>query len=129
MTASVLRRTSVLRLGLHLPRPVRIGVGVAFCVLVVVVCMLAGRRLTSTSWPLQQANVGLVLAASAAYLISFFLRALGWQRLFSGERPDRQVEWLARESGRLSARLGDSIAFGPGREVNPLQRPADVRGQ
>jgi uncharacterized membrane protein YbhN (UPF0104 family) len=63
--------------------------GVAFCVLAVMVAVLAGRRLTSTSWPLQEANVILVLAASAAYLTSFVFRALGWQRLFPGERPDR----------------------------------------
>jgi uncharacterized membrane protein YbhN (UPF0104 family) len=63
--------------------------GVAFCVLAVMVAVLAGRRLTSTSWPLQEANVILVLAASAAYLTSFIFRALGWQRLFPGERPDR----------------------------------------
>jgi hypothetical protein len=30
-----------------------------------------------------------VLGASAAYLTSFVFRALGWQRLFPGERPDR----------------------------------------
>jgi hypothetical protein len=63
--------------------------GVAFCVLAVMVAVLAGRRLTSTSWPLQEANVILVLGASAAYLTSFVFRALGWQRLFPGERPDR----------------------------------------
>jgi uncharacterized membrane protein YbhN (UPF0104 family) len=63
--------------------------GVAFGVLVVTVGFLAARRLTSTSWPLQEANVALVLCASAAYLGSFIFRALGWQRLFPGERPDR----------------------------------------
>ena len=63
--------------------------GVAFCVLALVVGFLAARRLTSTAWPLQEANVVLVLAAAAAYLLSFVLRALGWQRLFPGERPDR----------------------------------------
>jgi len=62
---------------------------VAFSAVVVAVCFLAARRLTTTSWPLQEANVALVLTASAAYLSSFFLRALGWQRLFPGERPDR----------------------------------------
>ena len=30
-----------------------------------------------------------MLGASAAYLASFIFRALGWQRLFPGERPDR----------------------------------------
>jgi uncharacterized membrane protein YbhN (UPF0104 family) len=69
-------------------RRLRVGAGVAFSAVVVVVCFLAARRLTTTSWPLQEANVALVLTASAAYLASFFLRALGWQRLFPGERPD-----------------------------------------
>ena len=63
--------------------------GIAFCVIGVAVGFLAARRLTSTSWPLQEANVILVLGASGAYLASFVFRALGWQRLFPGERPDR----------------------------------------
>jgi hypothetical protein len=58
-------------------------------VIAVAVGFLAARRLTSTSWPLQEANVILVLGASGAYLASFVFRALGWQRLFPGERPDR----------------------------------------
>jgi len=70
-------------------RRVRIGAGVIFSVLVVVTCFLAARQLTSTSWPLQKANVSLVLLAATAYLLSFFLRALGWQCLFRGEQPDR----------------------------------------
>jgi uncharacterized membrane protein YbhN (UPF0104 family) len=67
----------------------RVGTGVAVCVFVVALCVVAGRRLTSTSWPLQNTNVGLVVAAGSAYLVSFILRAFGWQRLFPGERPDR----------------------------------------
>ena len=67
----------------------RVGAGVAFSIVIVAACFLAGRRLTTTGWPLQEANVALVLAAAAAYLSSFFLRALGWQRLFPGDRPDR----------------------------------------
>ena len=55
----------------------------------VALSLLVGRHLTGTSWPLQGTNVGLVGAAATAYLASFFLRALGWQRLFTGERPDR----------------------------------------
>jgi uncharacterized membrane protein YbhN (UPF0104 family) len=67
----------------------RVGLGVAFSVAVVAACFLTARRLTTSGWPLAQANVVLVLTASAAYLASFFLRALGWQRLFPGDRPDR----------------------------------------
>jgi hypothetical protein len=68
---------------------VRAGAGVAFSMLILAACFLTARRLTTTGWPLQQANVALVLGASAAYVSSFFLRALGWQRLFPGDRPDR----------------------------------------
>ena len=67
----------------------KVGAGIAFSIVVVGACFLTARRLTTTAWPLQEANVALVLTASAAYLASFFLRALGWQRLFPGERPDR----------------------------------------
>ena len=70
-------------------RRLKTAAGMAFCVLAVTVGFLAARRLTSSSWPLQEANVVLVLGASAAYLASFVFRALGWQRLFPGERPDR----------------------------------------
>jgi uncharacterized membrane protein YbhN (UPF0104 family) len=70
-------------------RRARVGAGIAFSVAIVVACFLTARRLTTTGWPLEQANVALVLTASAAYLASFFLRALGWQRLFPGEPPDR----------------------------------------
>jgi lysylphosphatidylglycerol synthase-like protein len=68
---------------------VRVGVGISFSIVVVGACFLAARRITTTDWPLQQTNVALVLRASAAYLSSFFLRALGWQRLLPGDRPDR----------------------------------------
>ena len=70
-------------------RRLRMGTGIVFCVLVITLCVLAGQRLTNTSWPLEGTDVGLVIAAASAYLVSFFLRALGWQRLFPGERPDR----------------------------------------
>jgi uncharacterized membrane protein YbhN (UPF0104 family) len=70
-------------------RRARVGLGIGFSVVIVAACFLTARRLTATAWPLEQANVALVLTASAAYLASFFLRALGWQRLFPGDRPDR----------------------------------------
>ncbi|HEY6960860.1 MAG TPA: lysylphosphatidylglycerol synthase domain-containing protein [Gaiellaceae bacterium] len=73
---------------MNAPR-LRVAAGVAFSAVIVGACFLTARRLTTTSWPLQQANVPLVLGASAAYLASFFLRALGWQVLFRGDRPDR----------------------------------------
>ena len=67
----------------------QVAAGIAFSVVVVGACVLTARRLTTTAWPLQHANIALVLTASAAYLASFFLRAFGWQRLFPGDRPDR----------------------------------------
>jgi hypothetical protein len=67
----------------------RVG-GVLFSVLGLVAVVLVARRLTRTSWPLQDAEIGLVVAAGCAYLASFVFRALGWQRLFPPtERPDR----------------------------------------
>jgi len=67
----------------------RIGAGVVVSVIAVVACFLTARRLTTTSWPLERANLALLLIASTGYLLSFFLRALGWQRLFPEDRPDR----------------------------------------
>jgi hypothetical protein len=67
----------------------KLGGGIAFCVLSLAACFLVARRLTSASWPLQQAEVDFVAAAGAAYLASFGFRALGWQRVFpSRQRPD-----------------------------------------
>jgi uncharacterized membrane protein YbhN (UPF0104 family) len=67
----------------------RIVTGIAFCALSIAAFFLVARRLTSASWPLEEANFALVLAASGAYLASFGFRALGWQRVFPAlERPD-----------------------------------------
>jgi hypothetical protein len=63
--------------------------GIAFCALSIMACFLLARRLTSASWPLQQAEIAPVLGAGAAYLASFGFRALGWQSVFPGrQRPD-----------------------------------------
>ena len=63
--------------------------GIAFCALSIMASFLLARRLTSASWPLQQAEVAPVLGACAAYLASFGFRALGWQQVFpSRQRPD-----------------------------------------
>jgi uncharacterized membrane protein YbhN (UPF0104 family) len=91
-TMRVLQRSrTVVALGRLLgSRRTRIATGVGFCVLAIASCVLLGRRLTSTSWPLQHADMVLVASASVAYLASFVLRALGWRRLFPhAERPDR----------------------------------------
>jgi hypothetical protein len=66
-----------------------VGGGIAFCALSLVASFLVARHLTSASWPLQEADVALVVLAGAAYLASFGFRALGWQRVFAGrQRPD-----------------------------------------
>jgi len=63
--------------------------GIAFRVFSMAAGFLVARRLTSASWPLEHAEVPFVFAAGAAYLASFGFRALGWHRVFRGERPDR----------------------------------------
>ena len=64
--------------------------GIAFCVLSVAMCVLVARRLTSASWPLQNAELSFVLLGAGAYLASFGFRAIGWRRTFpSSGRPDR----------------------------------------
>lgn len=82
----------------------RLAGGIAFCTLSLVACFLVARYLTSASWPLQGADVLLVLVAGGAYLASFGLRALGWHRVFPTlERPDR---------ARCLAACGASAASG-----------------
>src|SRR4051812_40106215 len=52
--------------------------------------ILAGQRVTHTSWPLEKARMGLVAAASFCYFASYVFRALGWRRLFpEHQRPGR----------------------------------------
>jgi len=76
----------------------------AFAAITVGALVLLGRRFTHTSWPLAQANLGLVGAAVAMYFASFVLRALGWQKLFpAAGRPDR---------ARCLAACGASAASG-----------------
>src|ERR1051325_6076579 len=71
------------------PRLRRSG-AIVVCAIGVVVVVLVARRITSTTWPLEGARIELALAAGAAYLGSFVLRALGWQQLFPATaRPDR----------------------------------------
>ncbi len=82
----------------------KVGGGIAFSVLSVAACFLLARRLTSASWPLQQAEVAPVVAAALAYFASFGFRALGWQRVFPvRQRPD---------AARCLAACGASAASG-----------------
>jgi hypothetical protein len=60
------------------------------CGLGLATAVLVARRITGTSWPLDGAQVELVVGAACAYFASFVFRALGWQRLFpAASRPDR----------------------------------------
>jgi len=82
----------------------RFLVAIAFAVVTISATVLLARRLTSTSWPLQHAHMGLVAGAMGCYFASFVLRALGWQRLFpAATRPDR---------ARCLAACGASAASG-----------------
>jgi hypothetical protein len=67
----------------------KLAAGTALCVLALATCVLVARRLTSASWPLQHAEIGLVFLGGSAYLVSFGFRALGWRQFFpSRQRPD-----------------------------------------
>ena len=64
--------------------------GVGFALVTVTACVLVGRRLTHSSWPLAHSQMPLVAFAAFCYLASFVLRARGWRRLFSfGQQPDQ----------------------------------------
>ncbi|MDH4177038.1 MAG: flippase-like domain-containing protein [Thermoleophilia bacterium] len=56
--------------------------GITFGVLSIAATVLVARHLTSASWPLQHADLSLVLVGAAAYLASFGFRALGWRLMF-----------------------------------------------
>src|ERR671930_1358905 len=67
----------------------RFVTGVGFALVTVTACVLVGRRLTHSSWPLAHAQMPLVVFAAVCYLASFVLRARGWRRLFPfGQQPD-----------------------------------------
>jgi hypothetical protein len=68
----------------------RLVTGVAFTLVTVTACVLLGRRLTQSSWPLAHARMLLVALAVLCYFLSFILRARGWRRLFPlGQQPDQ----------------------------------------
>ncbi len=73
-------------------RLVRVVAGTAFSLLMIATVILAGQRLTHTSWPLQKAKLSLVGVAAVCYFASYVFRALGWRRLF----PDKQRPGRAR---------------------------------
>ena len=68
----------------------RFVMGIGFALVTVTACVLVGRRLTHSSWPLAHAQMPLVGFAAVCYLASFVLRARGWRRLFPlGQQPNQ----------------------------------------
>lgn len=66
----------------------RLVTAAGFALVSVTACVLIGRRLTHSSWPLAHAEMPLVAYSAACYLASFVLRARGWRRLFPpGQQP------------------------------------------
>lgn len=78
--------------------------GVVFGAVTVAACILVGRHLTRSSWPLAHAQTALVAVAACCYFASFVFRARGWRQLFPrGQRPDH---------GRCLASVGAAAASG-----------------
>jgi len=73
----------------------RLVAGAAFAAVTVVACVLLGRRLTDSSWPLAHARIVLVVAATFCYFVSFVVRARGWRRLFPRDECPGQAGCLA----------------------------------
>jgi Lysylphosphatidylglycerol synthase TM region len=73
----------------------RLIAGIAFTAVTVAACVLLGRRLTQSSWPLAQARMLPVAAAALCYFASYVLRARGWHRLFPREQRPDQARCLA----------------------------------
>ena len=68
----------------------RVAAGVGLTLVAITACVLLGRRLTHSSWPLAHARMPLVAPAVLCYFASFVLRARGWRRLFPvGQQPDQ----------------------------------------
>jgi len=70
-------------------------IGIAFSALTIVACVLVGRRLTHSSWPLAHARALLVAIAVTCYFVSFVVRARGWHRLFPQDHRPDQARCLA----------------------------------
>jgi Lysylphosphatidylglycerol synthase TM region len=73
----------------------RLVAGVVLAFLTLAASLLLARRFTHSSWPLDHAQPGLVVAAAFSYLVSFLFRARGWHRLFPREECPDQARCLA----------------------------------
>lgn len=70
-------------------------VGAVFAAVTLLACVLLGRKLTGSSWPLEHARMLLVAAAGFCYFLSFVARARGWRRLFPRDQCPGQARCLA----------------------------------
>jgi hypothetical protein len=77
------------------PQRRQLVAGLLFALVTVAACVLIGRRLTHSSWPLAHAHAALVALAACCYLGSYVLRARGWQRLFPVDQQPDQARCLA----------------------------------
>jgi hypothetical protein len=77
------------------PRRRRYVLGAVFALITMSACVLVGRRLTGSSWPLADASASLVALAAACYFASFVARARGWRRLFPCDQQPDQARCLA----------------------------------
>ena len=73
----------------------RFVIGAVFMLVTIAACILVGRRLTHSSWPLEHVRPSLVVAAACAYFASYVLRARAWHRLFPPEECPDQARCLA----------------------------------
>jgi hypothetical protein len=66
----------------------RLVVNVASAVLAAGIAILAARHFAEAGWPLADANLKLVAAAGALFVVAYGFKAFGWERLFvPAERP------------------------------------------
>jgi len=64
-------------------------VNVLFTFMALGASALAARHFASTGWPLQHANIKLVVSSALLFVVAYPLKALGWRRLFHpSERPE-----------------------------------------
>jgi uncharacterized membrane protein YbhN (UPF0104 family) len=68
----------------------RLIAGIVFALVTGSACVLLGRRLTHSAWPLAHTHTLLVVVAGVCYFASYVMRARGWHRLFPhAEQPDQ----------------------------------------
>jgi uncharacterized membrane protein YbhN (UPF0104 family) len=66
----------------------KLALNVGSAVLAVGIAVLAARHFADAGWPLADANLKLVAAAGALFVIAYAFKAFGWERLFvPAERP------------------------------------------